>query len=185
LTLDPYGCVGGLTSLPQYALRLQLESSMVRSNIPLDVGSALDFGCGYGRLTYVLAEACVEVHGIDNDVEKIKVANEIYSKTPWLDVWFDLLTERRLPYPDKSFDLSLAVTVFQHLTPEDQKYYAEELRRVTKKHILIVDWSVDCERLFGSTGDFAIASKRPRALGGSFDFDWVPGDVYLYSAVTS
>jgi hypothetical protein len=57
--------------------------------------------------------------------------------------------------------------------------------RVTKKHILIVDWSVPCDALFAATGDFKLVRMEPRTLGGSFDFDWIPGAVYLYSAVTS
>ena len=181
--LDPYGCVGGLTSLPQYALRLQLESSMVRDNIPAGTASALDFGCGYGRLTYVLREKCAVVRGIDNGLEKIQAARAAFAKTPFADVGFDVLTGRALPYADKSFDLSLAVTVFQHFTAEDQAFYAAELRRVTKKHILIVDWSVPCNTLFADPGGFRLAFTGPRTLGGSFDFDWIPGDVYLYSAV--
>ena len=180
--LDPYGCVGGLTSLPQYALRLQLESSMLRDNIPEGTGSALDFGCGYGRLTYVLREKCPVVCGIDNGAEKIEAARAAYAKTPFADVAFHVLTGRALPFADKSFDLSIAVTVFQHFTAEDQAFYAAELRRVTRKSILIVDWSVPCDALFGSAGDFQLVKKEPRTLGGSFDFDWTPGDIYLYAS---
>ena len=60
--------------------------------------------------------------------------------------------------------------------------FAAELRRVTKKYILIVDWSVPCDALFGS-GDFKFVKEEPRTLGGSFDEDWVPGAVYLYERV--
>jgi SAM-dependent methyltransferase len=44
-----------------------------------------------------------------------------------------------LPYPDKSFDATIVAFVIHHLPPSDMPSLIEELKRVTKNHIIIFD----------------------------------------------
>jgi SAM-dependent methyltransferase len=198
--LDPYGCVGGLRNLPQYALRLQLESAMIRKALatvqtPLEAG--LDFGCGYGRLTCVLGEFCKTVHGVDPDIlqgalsEKASTAGKLYDGVfPNID--FQVMTDK-IPLADRSVDLSFTCTVLQHFgegqpTAERAtlRFWAGELMRVTKKHILCIEYTPELESFFPG---WDCVYKVPRVLGHSLGEPEQPiatepgitGYVYLFS----
>ena len=96
----------------------------------------LDFGCGCGRLTRhwpALRDAAV--HGVDYNPELVA----------WCQANLPAVTTRRsqvappLDYPDASFDLVYAISVFTHLPLDLQAAWAEELRRVLKPggHLLV------------------------------------------------
>lgn len=85
----------------------------------------LDVGTGFGALPVEIASRwAVEVHGIDNDLEKIRIADEIRSLVSESVAMRGVVRFRvgdayELPYEDSGFDLVVAWHVYQHLeSPE-------------------------------------------------------------------
>src|SRR4051812_29520552 len=72
-------------------------------------GSALDFGCGVGRLTAALSEAFSKAIGIDISAPMIARAREL---CPACD--FIVNTSNDLPLSSASVDLVLTLIVLQH-----------------------------------------------------------------------
>ncbi len=74
--------------------------------------TALDFGCGLGRLTAPLANHFESVVGIDVAATMVKQARAIHGSRCQFAVW----QEADLSiYPSKSFDLIVSLLVLQHL----------------------------------------------------------------------
>jgi SAM-dependent methyltransferase len=69
--------------------------------------SALDFGCGVGRLTAALAEVTGDATGID--IAEGMLAEARKRARPGLDFTLDL--------PDRLFDWIVSIIVFQHIQP--------------------------------------------------------------------
>lgn len=99
--------------------------------------SALDFGCGAGRvLRHFLPEAdrCA-FHGCDIDAPSIAWAEEHLSPP------FRLFVSGEAPplaYPDSSFDLIWAMSVFTHLDGESWAGWLLELRRLLKADGILI-----------------------------------------------
>jgi ubiquinone/menaquinone biosynthesis C-methylase UbiE len=89
--------------------------------------SALDFGCGVGRLTQALADHFDRVTGIDISAAMTTRARELNKKGERCDfVTSDSLT---LPFPSASFDLIYTRIVLQHIPrPMILEYVAEFIR---------------------------------------------------------
>lgn len=95
----------------------------------------LDFGCGWGRFTDVIAEHCDKVTAVD-------IVSTLRDDLP-RKVKFQLLDfPTKLKLPDGSVDLFVAALVFQHIVNEPWlENIAEELRRVLADSatVIIVD----------------------------------------------
>ncbi len=84
-----------------------------RTGASLGSRTALDFGCGWGRLALPLAERCEHVFGVEvsqlvlNEAERIATEANL-ANVEWLQV--DRLDELRGRY-----DLVISVLVFQHI----------------------------------------------------------------------
>jgi cyclopropane fatty-acyl-phospholipid synthase-like methyltransferase len=84
-----------------------------RTGASLESRTALDFGCGWGRLALPLAERCEHVFGVEvsqlvlNEAERIATEASV-TNVEWLQV--DRLEELRGRY-----DLVISVLVFQHI----------------------------------------------------------------------
>ncbi|MCU1499179.1 MAG: hypothetical protein JWM47_3132 [Acidimicrobiales bacterium] len=98
--------------------------------VPAD-GRALDFGCGFGRLTLALAEHIAEVVGIDIAPSMIAGANEHNSVGPRVTY---LLNEGDdlSAFDDASFDLVLSIIVLQHIENRYKAAYLREFLRVLR-----------------------------------------------------
>src|SRR6056297_2588348 len=59
--------------LEQRDLRILLQGIATKTNI----GSAAEFGCGFGRMTQVLSEFCNEVIGIEREIDLIEEARQL------------------------------------------------------------------------------------------------------------
>jgi ubiquinone/menaquinone biosynthesis C-methylase UbiE len=85
-------------------------------------------GIGTGRIAIPLAERGYNVTGADISQEMLKVlAAKLKTKKPPLPVTVIQKDITALPYPDASFDLSVAVHIF-HLIPEWKKAMSEVFR---------------------------------------------------------
>lgn len=95
-------------------------------------GKILDIGCGSGHYAEVLNDR--EWYGVDISPESIKTAKKFYKEAKVGDI------TTHIPFPDKSFDYVLALSVFHHIhkcIPEALK----EVKRVLKPNgeIIVID----------------------------------------------
>jgi SAM-dependent methyltransferase len=87
----------------------------------------LDFGCGCGRvLRHLKGMTGAEVHGSDSNPRAIQWCERHLS---FAQFKVNSL-EPPLPYPDSTFDLIYAFSVFTHLTEPLQARWMDELHRV-------------------------------------------------------
>jgi SAM-dependent methyltransferase len=95
-----------------------------------DGDTVLDIGCGSG---HTLAELAyfrrLEAHGVDLALDRAGYAGASLAR-------FDGL---HLPYPDKSFDVSLLCYVVHHLTPEHASALLSEAIRVTRRRVVLIE----------------------------------------------
>jgi SAM-dependent methyltransferase len=90
----------------------------------------LDFGCGCGRvLAYLRREIAGELTGSDIDGEAIAWSQENLMQVGTF-VCNEIMPP--LPFPDATFDLTYAVSVFTHLPRRMESAWLRELTRVTK-----------------------------------------------------
>ena len=114
----------------------------------------LDWGCGCGRVTvHLLADPGVpEVFGCDIDPEAVAWCNRhlragAFSRIePWPPT----------PYPDATFDVVIAHSVFTHLARDVQKAWLAEMRRIIVPGGLL---------LASTHGEFAARFTSPNPFG--------------------
>lgn len=94
-------------------------------------GSALDFGCGVGRLSLALAKHYREVVGVDVASRMIELANQ-QNRSP--DTLRFVLNQRDdlAQFADHSFDLVFSLITLQHVPPELIRIYVSEFVRITR-----------------------------------------------------
>jgi SAM-dependent methyltransferase len=99
-------------------------------------GSALDFGCGAGRLTRAMSEHFERAVGVDIAPSMIRRARRLNRKHPRCE--FFLNGEDLSRFPDASFDFVYSNLVLQHMPPELSRRYIPELFRVTRPGGVVV-----------------------------------------------
>lgn len=92
--------------------------------------SLLDFGCGWGRMIrFFLKDMPPErLHGVDPNEYLIGLCRET-------NRWADFSVSNVMPpltFPDRTFDLIYAYSVFSHLSEETHLRWLEELARVMR-----------------------------------------------------
>ncbi|MHB2170072.1 class I SAM-dependent methyltransferase [Alsobacter sp. R-9] len=95
--------------------------------------SLLDVGCGVGRMHPLLAPFVSNLGGTDisaASVERARLDNP--------DVDYRQGSPGVLPWPDASFDATLAVCVFHHVPPGERPGLLREMARVTSQGGLVV-----------------------------------------------
>ena len=144
-----------------------------RAGLALDGEStALDFGCGWGRIARVFMHDIrkANLHGLDVDEQFVAITRELFDSPNFT---------RCAPFPpsghrDGSFDLIVAYSVFSHLSPAATRAWFAEFERLLKpggvvafttRHASFFDF---CEQASKQPG----ASPYVQALGELFpDFD--------------
>lgn len=105
-----------------------------RFGLPIGHKSALDFGCGVGRLTRALRNSFDSAVGVDISDSMIKQAREL---NPNCD--FILIDGTRLPFADHQFDFVYSNVVLQHQPSKAIALaYISEFIRVCKPNGIIV-----------------------------------------------
>jgi len=98
--------------------------------LPARRGSALDFGCGAGRLTRALSVRFGQAVGVDISEEMIRVAGEINADRQNCRFVVNVAPDLRL-FDSGSFDLVYSSIVLQHLPGRELALaYVRELVRV-------------------------------------------------------
>ena len=114
-----------------------LASALSRAGVETsDVGTALDFGCGCGRVVRVLAHhhPGTQIIGIDVDGDCITWCRSHFPANRF----FAIQPRERPPVDDGRTQLCYAFSVFTHLTPEAQRFYLGELARVLENGGVLV-----------------------------------------------
>jgi SAM-dependent methyltransferase len=115
-----------------------LENNQLLDLIPenLHTDSILDLGAGYGFWGWAIKthkKGNPRLTGLDvfpNYIEKLHTLG-IYDEV----IKHDLTNG--IPYPDRSFDITIASHVIEHLPKDNGFYLIKEMERVTRKLIII------------------------------------------------
>jgi cyclopropane fatty-acyl-phospholipid synthase-like methyltransferase len=92
--------------------------------------SAIEIGCGLGRLTRLAAADFSRVIGLDVSPEMLKQARS-HADAP--NVSYEIVgSDGRIPSTADSVDLVFAWTVFRHMSKEMFSRYLDETSRVLK-----------------------------------------------------
>ena len=99
--------------------------------VELRLDRALDFGCGYGRLTQGLAKHFTEVVGLDIAATMIEGARQI-DRSDGRCEFVHHTTADLGRFDDASFDFALTALVLQHMRPQYSMGYLRELLRLLR-----------------------------------------------------
>lgn len=108
--------------LEQRDVRAYLQRAAARASIR----RAYDIGCGFGRLTPVLAEVADEVVGFEREPSLVETARRLLPDLSIVAV--DTLAS--LPAADASGQFVLSFTVLQHMTDTAAETVLAEMRRM-------------------------------------------------------
>jgi SAM-dependent methyltransferase len=112
-----------------------LTETLARNGVEVErLGALLDFGVGCGRVARHWVGIEADVHGCDYNAALVEWCG---ANLPHVTAARNRL-EPPLPYADERFDFVYALSVFTHLTEPQQRAWAAELRRVTRRggHVL-------------------------------------------------
>lgn len=107
-----------------------------RNALPIDNQSALDFGCGVGRLTHALADLFQKVTGIDVSPTMIAKANDL--NTNPAKVSFKVNENTVTNFKEASFSFVYTTIVLQHIPYPQQVEYISEFCRLLKPGGILV-----------------------------------------------
>ncbi len=99
----------------------------------------LDVGCGTGALCSVLNEKGMTVTGIDPAEKMLNIAKNKPENKKINFVHANVL--ERLPFEDKSFDISIASYVAHGMQKNERKRMYTEMSRVSKSKVIIYDYN--------------------------------------------
>lgn len=95
----------------------------------------IDIPCGTGRFAFPFAEAGHRVFAADYSNEML---HEGYSRKNGVSPSFLRCDIRKLPFPDRSFDIAVCIRLFHLLQPQERVEAMRELRRVARDKIVVV-----------------------------------------------
>lgn len=101
--------------------------------------TVLDVGCGTGALCSVLQEHGFKVTGVDAAEKMLSVARRQPENNGISFIQTNALEP--LPFPDKSFDVSISSYVAHGLKPMERQMLYAEMSRVTKHLVIIHDFN--------------------------------------------
>ena len=88
-------------------------------------GRVLDYGCGWGDITWAMSRIRADIQAVDVDEERIRFARLEYAP---LD--FSVCSENGLAFPDAGFDIVTSIVVLPFVP--DEAVYLGEIRRVLR-----------------------------------------------------
>lgn len=132
---------------PVYGLFYEMQKNRYgavvdRASEALDLASydtVLDVGCGTGALCAVLAEKGLSVTGVDPAAKMLSIAKRHPESRKINYIHGNAL--EKLPFEDKSFDISIASYVAHGMHEGERKHLYAEMARVTKSRVIIYDYN--------------------------------------------
>ncbi len=150
-------------SLTEYILFLKQQKAYSYAMSYSAGKTVLDYGCGAGYGTALIAEVASHFTGVDMSTDAIRYCQATYS-LPNAD--FKTITpDYQLPFSDKSFDVVLSFQVIEHI-PDVAQYLAVIKRVLKDDGVLLI----------------ATPNRKYRLL--PFQKPWNPEHVREYSAAT-
>lgn len=124
----------------------------VRDNLNVsEYSNIIDFGCGTGALCSVLSQEGLEVTGIDPAQRMLNIGAK---KPENKSIEFVNCSNCSIiPFPDNSFELSIASYVAHGLQKEERIQMYKEMSRLTKCFVIIHDYN-EKRRLFTDIIEF-------------------------------
>lgn len=116
--------------------------------------TALDFGCGVGRLTQPLTKYFDEVVGVDLSQEMVRLA-QAHNRAPDRCRYVVNASTELAMLPTGSFDLVLSYLTLQHMPPRYSTSYLREFVRVARTGGII------CVQLPAAPATFSEALRLP------------------------
>ena len=104
----------------------------IQAHSELRLGSALDFGCGVGRLTQGLAQHFAHVIGVDISEEMLVHARRYNQHGERVSYAHNPQADLRL-FASDQFDLVYSLITLQHMEPHYAKAYIAEFVRIAAK----------------------------------------------------
>jgi|GEM_PF-2218352 len=98
----------------------------------LPAGRVLDYGCGYGDLTYAISRTHPDVMGVDVAPDRVEFAQSQYAP-----LRFEVCAPQGLDLPDASLDIVASIVVLPFVPDPD--VYLKDVRRVLRPggHLVI------------------------------------------------
>ncbi|MFC3453808.1 class I SAM-dependent methyltransferase [Amycolatopsis speibonae] len=118
------------------ARTIQLVTTFLRSLGEVD--SALEIGCGMGRLTSSIAGQARAVTAIDMTPRMLDLARDNCAHLSTVD--FMLAKVQRLPWKDKRFDVAVCVWVLMHILDDDEISAACQAIAAAARHLVLVEY---------------------------------------------
>lgn len=115
----------------------KIIKNSVKINHNLKFNTAMDFGCGIGRLSQALCKYFDKVYGIDISNTMIKQAKKFNKYKDRCIYHINTKNNLRI-FTDNSFDFIYSNIVLQHNKPIDSESYIREFIRTLKPHGLLV-----------------------------------------------
>jgi len=139
--------VGGRWDLREFMQTGEAEVETVLGHltrigeIPDFGGTALDFGCGVGRLTQALASRFASCVGVD--ISTLMIRNAV-TLNQHEHCSYQLVTGKVLPFADGTFSFIYSNIVLQHVPRKYAIGYLREFERVLKPGGILVFGVQDC-----------------------------------------
>jgi len=133
------------TIAPVYGLFFDFQvrkyQKVFRDNISIFNGlkTVLDIGCGTGALCFVLNEAKMDVTGVEPAEKMLKIAKYRNRFNQAQFIQSNIL--ERLPFEDKSFDITIASYVAHGMKVNDRIKMYQEMNRLTKNKVIFYDYN--------------------------------------------
>ena len=115
----------------------QLLETLALNDIEIQQDSALDFGCGVGRLTQALAQHFESVCGVDISPTMIENANRL-NQFPAKCTYHVNAEQNLMLFEDKRFSFVYSNMVLQHMSPDFAREYLAEFGRILRPGGLLV-----------------------------------------------
>jgi SAM-dependent methyltransferase len=100
-------------------------------NLPVPRGTALDFGCGVGRLSQALAQHFDKVYGLDISPSMLEHARR-FNRFGYKVEYHVNSSNRLEAFADNSVDFIYSNIALQHIEPEHAKVYIRDFIRVLR-----------------------------------------------------
>jgi len=127
-------------------------------NFPFGRGTALDFGCGVGRLTQALCSHFDRCCGVDIAPSMIELARR-YNRHGERCQYYVNDTDNLRLFEENKFDLICSIIVLQHMQPHYSKSYISEFLRVLKPGGLLVFQISSGIKVFNKLPDSAFKAR--------------------------
>ncbi len=123
--------------LRNYLEQRDVREYVQRAEMTTPITRAYDVGCGFGRLTPVLAEFASAVVGFEREASLLATARTLLPALEFVEV----ATLSALPAPDASAEFVMTFTVLQHMPDSHAEAVIREITRVLapQGHVLAVE----------------------------------------------